>query len=183
MKTGVLLVDDANHIHRSTNRRGMLLGNPSPTSATSARLAPELSRRLYHWRTTGKIDQTADRAGRRRARSDAALHAPGAERRLARADLPRRHFAAVAPRRRIDADLAGPAVRLDRARDPQSAGGDPLFGAAAGRIAKLEPEPTSAWSRSSTTIAGGSTRSSRTSCSCRGANVRGRRRWTSTPGR
>jgi two-component system sensor histidine kinase PilS (NtrC family) len=36
MKTGVLLVDDANRIHQINESAWMLLGNPAPTSATWA---------------------------------------------------------------------------------------------------------------------------------------------------
>ena len=36
MKTGVLLVDDANRIHQINESAWMLMGNPAPTSATSA---------------------------------------------------------------------------------------------------------------------------------------------------
>jgi two-component system sensor histidine kinase PilS (NtrC family) len=59
MKTGVLLVDDANRIHQINESAWMLLGNPSAEQRDLGQLAPELSRRLYHWITSGKLDETA----------------------------------------------------------------------------------------------------------------------------
>ena len=59
MKTGVLLVDDANRIHQINESAWMLLGNPGAEQRDLGRLAPELSRRLYHWMTAGKTDETA----------------------------------------------------------------------------------------------------------------------------
>ena len=59
MKTGVLLVDQANHILRINEAAWHLIGNPSPSQRELGTIAPELSRRLYHWRHSGKTDQTA----------------------------------------------------------------------------------------------------------------------------
>lgn len=59
MKTGVLLVDDGNRIHQINESAWMLLGNPGAEQRDLGRLAPELSRRLYHWMTSGKLDETA----------------------------------------------------------------------------------------------------------------------------
>jgi two-component system sensor histidine kinase PilS (NtrC family) len=59
MKTGVLLVDAANHILRINESAWHLIGNPSPNQRELGSVAPELSRRLYHWRHSGKADQTA----------------------------------------------------------------------------------------------------------------------------
>ncbi|TNY27306.1 sensor histidine kinase [Fulvimonas soli] len=59
MKTGVLLVDDANRIHQMNESAWMLLGSPPADQRDLGRLAPELSRRLYHWITSGKLDETA----------------------------------------------------------------------------------------------------------------------------
>ena len=59
MKTGVLVVDDANRVHRWNESAWSLMGNPKPGQRDLGSVAPELSRRLYHWRTTGKIDNTA----------------------------------------------------------------------------------------------------------------------------
>ncbi|WP_329743552.1 HAMP domain-containing sensor histidine kinase [Dyella sp. A6] len=59
MKTGVLLVDDANRIHQINESAWMLMGNPSADQRDLGRLAPELSRRLYHWMTSGKLDESA----------------------------------------------------------------------------------------------------------------------------
>ena len=57
MKTGVLLVDDANHILRINESAWHLIGNPSPSERDLGQVAAELSRRLYHWRHSGRIDQ------------------------------------------------------------------------------------------------------------------------------
>lgn len=57
MRTGVLLVDDANHILRINESAWHLIGNPSPNQRDLGQAAPELSRRLYHWRHSGRIDQ------------------------------------------------------------------------------------------------------------------------------
>ena len=57
MKTGVLLVDDANHILRINESAWHLIGNPSPSQRDLGQVAAELSRRLYHWRHSGRIDQ------------------------------------------------------------------------------------------------------------------------------
>lgn len=59
MKTGVMLVDDANRIHQINESAWMLLGNPGADQRDLGQLAPELSRRLYHWITSGKLDETA----------------------------------------------------------------------------------------------------------------------------
>ena len=59
MKTGVLLVDQANHILRINESAWHLIGNPSPNQRELGTVAAELSRRLYHWRHSGKTDQTA----------------------------------------------------------------------------------------------------------------------------
>lgn len=59
MKTGVMLVDDANRIHQINESAWMLLGSPSSDQCDLGRVAPELSRRLYHWTTSGKLDETA----------------------------------------------------------------------------------------------------------------------------
>ena len=59
MKTGVLVVDDANRVHRWNESAWALMGNPKPGQRDLGSVAPELSRRLYHWRSTGKIDGMA----------------------------------------------------------------------------------------------------------------------------
>ena len=59
MKTGVLLVDDGNRIHQLNESAWMLMGNPSAEQRDLGSLAPELSRRLYHWRASGKLDESA----------------------------------------------------------------------------------------------------------------------------
>jgi len=58
MKTGVILVDDANNILTINESAWHLIGNPSPNQRDLGAVAPELSRRLYHWRHSGRIDQT-----------------------------------------------------------------------------------------------------------------------------
>jgi two-component system, NtrC family, sensor histidine kinase PilS len=59
MKTGVLLVDESNRIHQLNESAWMLMGNPSADQRDLGTVAPELSRRLYHWRTSGKLDENA----------------------------------------------------------------------------------------------------------------------------
>ncbi len=59
MRTGVLLVDDGNQIHQINESAWLLLGTPSADKRDLGTLAPELSRRLYHWRTTGKVDESS----------------------------------------------------------------------------------------------------------------------------
>lgn len=59
MKTGVLVVDDANRIHQINESAWLLVGSPKPDLRDLGTVAPELSRRLYHWRTTGKTDARA----------------------------------------------------------------------------------------------------------------------------
>ncbi len=59
MQTGVLIVDDANQIHRMNESAWQLLGEPAPNERDLGTVAPELSRRLYHWRHGGKQDITA----------------------------------------------------------------------------------------------------------------------------
>lgn len=59
MKTGVLVVDGGNTVHRWNEAAAALIGNPTDGRNDLGRIAPELSRRLYHWRTSRKIDNTA----------------------------------------------------------------------------------------------------------------------------
>jgi two-component system sensor histidine kinase PilS (NtrC family) len=59
MKTGVLLVDATNTILRINESAWHLIGNPTPNQRELGTVAAELSRRLYHWRHSGKSDQTA----------------------------------------------------------------------------------------------------------------------------
>ncbi|MEO8671029.1 MAG: ATP-binding protein [Tahibacter sp.] len=59
MNTGVLVVDDANRIHQMNESAWLLLGSPKPDLRDLGSVAPELSRRLYHWRTAGKLDNKA----------------------------------------------------------------------------------------------------------------------------
>jgi len=59
MKTGVLLVDATNTIMRINESAWHLIGNPAPNQRELGTVAAELSRRLYHWRHSGKTDQSA----------------------------------------------------------------------------------------------------------------------------
>ena len=59
MNTGVLVVDDANRVHLWNESAWALLGNPKSVQRDLGSVAPELSRRLYHWRTTRKVDNTS----------------------------------------------------------------------------------------------------------------------------
>ncbi|HJR12391.1 MAG TPA: HAMP domain-containing sensor histidine kinase [Rhodanobacteraceae bacterium] len=59
MKTGVLLVDEGNHILQINESAWMLVGNPGIEQRDLGIVAPELSRRLYHWRTTHEHDANA----------------------------------------------------------------------------------------------------------------------------
>ena len=59
MKTGVLLVDDSNRILRINESAWHLIGTPPADQRDLGAVAPELSRRIYHWRTSGKNDQTS----------------------------------------------------------------------------------------------------------------------------
>lgn len=59
MKTGVLLVDAANRILRFNESAWHLIGSPAPEERELGKVAPELSRRLYHWRHAGRLEQTA----------------------------------------------------------------------------------------------------------------------------
>ncbi len=59
MQTGVLVVDEANQIHRMNESAWQLLGEPPPAERHLGTVAPELSRRLYQWRHGGKPNNTA----------------------------------------------------------------------------------------------------------------------------
>ena len=59
MQTGVLVVDDSNRVHLWNESAWALLGNPKTGKSDLGSVAPELSRRLYHWRTTHKSDNTS----------------------------------------------------------------------------------------------------------------------------
>jgi two-component system sensor histidine kinase PilS (NtrC family) len=56
MRTGVIVVDAGNQIHQVNEAAWHLMGNPSPQRRDLGDVAPEVSRRLYHWRTFGKAD-------------------------------------------------------------------------------------------------------------------------------
>jgi two-component system sensor histidine kinase PilS (NtrC family) len=56
MRTGVIVVDSGNRIHRINESAWHLLGNPSHARRDLGDVAPELSRRLYQWRHSKKAD-------------------------------------------------------------------------------------------------------------------------------
>jgi two-component system sensor histidine kinase PilS (NtrC family) len=58
MRTGLLAVDADNMIRMFNEAAWYLLGNPSPERRELADVAPELSRRLWHWRQNLRSDST-----------------------------------------------------------------------------------------------------------------------------
>ncbi|HTA64842.1 MAG TPA: HAMP domain-containing sensor histidine kinase, partial [Xanthomonadaceae bacterium] len=58
MRTGLIAVDSDNTIRLFNESAWYLLGNPSPERRALADVAPELSRRLWHWRQQQRIDTT-----------------------------------------------------------------------------------------------------------------------------
>jgi two-component system sensor histidine kinase PilS (NtrC family) len=56
MRTGVIVVDGANRIHQFNEAAWHLIGNPASARRELQDVAPELSRRIYHWRTSGNFD-------------------------------------------------------------------------------------------------------------------------------
>lgn len=58
MRTGVIVVDANNQVHQYNESAWHLLGNPTPSRRDLGDVAPEISRRLYHWRSGGKGDST-----------------------------------------------------------------------------------------------------------------------------
>ena len=58
MRTGLLAVDSENTIRLFNESAWYLLGNPSPERRELADVAPELSRRLWHWRQQQRADST-----------------------------------------------------------------------------------------------------------------------------
>ena len=59
MRTGVMVVDAANRIQLINEAAWYLLGSPSADAKDLGQLAPELSRRLYHWRNEAQNDNAA----------------------------------------------------------------------------------------------------------------------------
>ena len=154
--------DHPPHAHRRAAGRRRRRRSAWPTkprcccSASSQRRSASWPRRRPSWRgacTTGATTASPTTApmqlGAGPAGGRAALRPP-ARRQRPVADLPRRHLAALAPRRIADAGHARPLLGQPRARDPQSAGGDQLRDAVAGGIAATCPTPTAACWRSST---------------------------------
>jgi two-component system sensor histidine kinase PilS (NtrC family) len=58
MRTGLLAVDAENTIRLFNESAWYLLGNPSPERRVLGDVAPELSRRLWHWRQQQQSDST-----------------------------------------------------------------------------------------------------------------------------
>ena len=58
MRTGLLAVDADNTIRLFNESAWYLLGNPSPERRALTDVAPELSRRLWHWRQQQRSDST-----------------------------------------------------------------------------------------------------------------------------
>ncbi len=58
MRTGLLAVDADNSIRLFNEAAWYLLGNPSPERRMLVDVAPELSRRLWHWRQQQRSDST-----------------------------------------------------------------------------------------------------------------------------
>ncbi len=58
MRTGLLAVDSDNTIRLFNEAAWYLLGNPSPERRELGDVAPELSRRLWHWRQQQRADST-----------------------------------------------------------------------------------------------------------------------------
>ncbi len=56
MRTGVILVDSTTFVHRINEAAWHLLGNPPPGRRELSDIAPEISRRLFHWRQSGKAE-------------------------------------------------------------------------------------------------------------------------------
>ncbi len=56
MRTGVIVVDAGNLIHQINEAAWQLVGSPSHSRRELGDVAPELSRRLYHWRTSGRAE-------------------------------------------------------------------------------------------------------------------------------
>lgn len=50
MRAGVLVVDETNHVQVINEAAWYLLGKPPPERKSLSEIAPELSRRLWHWR-------------------------------------------------------------------------------------------------------------------------------------
>lgn len=61
MRTGVVVADAVQHIRLANETAWALLGHPSPDRRDLAEIAPELSRRLRHWRHDLPIDNAPAR--------------------------------------------------------------------------------------------------------------------------
>ncbi len=116
----------------------MLLGNPSSDQRDLGRVAPVVA--------PACITGSPRASWTKRPRSSPtacpkwlpAFQPPGAERRLAGADLSGRYLAGFAPRGRTYAQLAGTPFGVDRPRDPQPLAAIRYSGPVAGRIQRDE---------------------------------------------
>lgn len=59
MRTGVLVVDGDNHVEVFNEAAWYLIGNPPPDRRNLGEIAPELSRRLWHWLNERPPDNSA----------------------------------------------------------------------------------------------------------------------------
>lgn len=59
MRAGVLVVDETNHVRVINEAAWFVLGKPAPEQRNLGKIAPELSRRLWHWRNRKAFQNTA----------------------------------------------------------------------------------------------------------------------------
>jgi two-component system sensor histidine kinase PilS (NtrC family) len=59
MRAGVLVVDETNHVRVINEAAWLVLGKPAPEQRNLGKIAPELSRRLWHWRNRRTFQNTA----------------------------------------------------------------------------------------------------------------------------
>lgn len=59
MRAGVLVVDETNHVRVINEAAWFVLGKPPPEQRNLGKIAPELSRRLWHWRNRKAFQNTA----------------------------------------------------------------------------------------------------------------------------
>jgi two-component system sensor histidine kinase PilS (NtrC family) len=59
MRAGVLVVDETNHVRVINEAAWLVLGKPPPEQRNLGKIAPELSRRLWHWRNRKTFQNTA----------------------------------------------------------------------------------------------------------------------------
>jgi len=59
MRAGVLVVDETNHVRVINEAAWLVLGKPAPEQRNLGKIAPGLSRRLWHWRNRKAFQNTA----------------------------------------------------------------------------------------------------------------------------